>query len=450
MATLQNIPGVRGYGGSLTAVNPMRRRRGAVVVHRGARDSYQLALALAEAGILERLVTDLYWDEESRLAKSCRKYLPSGLLSAARHRGVAGIRKERVSLCAGTGIASLLAEKIPGIPFSFLRKMIRISDEALGRTAGKLANRCNSALLSYSYYGYSAFQTYGRGGMLFQMHPHPTTMRRILREELERHPECAASLKQEWELSLPEEDYERLVQEVAMARHYLVASSFSRNSLIENGAPERSIRVIPYGVDLDRFQPDPVKYRSRSSKLKLLFVGRINQRKGLKYLLEALRLLNTRCVELTICGRVVDNLELFRPFTSQVRIRPSVSQSELVKAYQSADLFVFPSVGEGFGQVLLESLACGLPILSTTNTAAPDLICDGREGFIVDPRRPDLLAEKIDWAIRSRSQLTTMGEAARSCAERYTWQTFRSCVAEEVGKYLDQDAAYEQTEVPIV
>ena len=71
-------------------------------------------------------------------------------------------------------------------------------------------------------------------------------------------------------------------------------------------------------------------------------------------------------------------------------IRPSVSASELVEAYQDADLFVFPSIAEGFGQVLLEALACGLPILTTTHTAAPDIIRDGEHGFIIEPRRPDL------------------------------------------------------------
>ena len=145
---------------------------------------------------------------------------------------------------------------------------------------------------------------------------------------------------------------------------------------------------MPYGVDLEHYRPaERSTHRDSAGPLELLFVGRINQRKGLTYLLDALRLLNTDQLRLTICGRVVDDLSLFKSFGSQIQIRPSVSAEELVRAYQSADLFVFPSVAEGFGQVLLESLASGLPILSTTHTAAPDLIDSGVEGFIVEPRR---------------------------------------------------------------
>jgi glycosyltransferase involved in cell wall biosynthesis len=111
-----------------------------------------------------------------------------------------------------------------------------------------------------------------------------------------------------------------------------------------------------------------------------------------------------------------------------------------VEAYQCAHLFVFPSVAEGFGQVLLESLASGLPILSTTHTAAPDLIEDGVQGFVVEPRRPDLLAEKIAWAAAHREELARMGREARVRAERFTWEHFRARVAEAARRYL-ADAA---------
>ena len=64
--------------------------------------------------------------------------------------------------------------------------------------------------------------------MLFQVHPHPATVRRLLLAELEAHPECASSLQQEWELALPEREYRHLVEETTMASHYLAASSFTR------------------------------------------------------------------------------------------------------------------------------------------------------------------------------------------------------------------------------
>ncbi len=405
--------------------------RRVVVVHRGARDGYQVAAALAGADLLERLVTDLYWPAESRWTSA----LPSSVQRALSRRSHPCVPSSLVRQTPVSGITSFLLEKISALPFALRRHAIRSTDSTLGRVAGEMAAKTNSLLLSYSYYGYDAFKNYGRPGILFQLHPHPLSVRRILEQELADHPDCAASLRNEWELSLPQEDFDRLVAETRMAKQFLVASSFTRLTLIENGAPAESIRVIPYGVDLECFVP-PARQRDTSGPLRLLFVGTINQRKGMKYLLEALRLLGQAPVELTVCGRVVDDLALFRPFESQVRVRPSVSFPELLAAYREADLFVFPSLAEGFAHVLLESLASGLPILSTTRTAAPDLIEEGRQGFIVEPRRPDLLAARIEWALQNRQQLNEMQLAARSCAEQFTWERFQQSVVEAVRSFL--------------
>ncbi len=406
--------------------------RRAVVVQSGARDAYQLALALEEAGMLEALVTDLFWPADRGWARALVRLLPARLRAQLAQRTAPGLPSARVQQHLGAGLKTLLLDRLPRVPAGVRRRRTRATDAMLGQAAGRLARRRGTDLISYSYYGYDAFTAYGRPATLFQLHPHPASMRRILGAELAAHPDCAASLEQEWELSLPEEDFQHLVRETAMAADFLCASSFTRATLIENGAPAERIRVVPYGVDSTRFRPDPERSHSAAGKLRLLFVGRINQRKGIKYLLEALRLLNTREVELTVCGRVVDGLELFRPFADRVRVRPSVSAAELVSAYQRADLFVFPSVAEGFGQVLLEALSSGLPILSTTRTAAPDLITHGREGLIVTPSNAAAVAEQIEWALTHRQELAGMRSPARARAEHFTWRRFRADVVEAV------------------
>lgn len=426
-----------------THVLPSEATRKAVVVQSGARDAYQVARALADAGMLEALVTDLFWPADRSWAQSLGRRLPPAICAMLSQRSESSLPSSRVRLCALYGLSALLLDKLPGAPLSLRLRVTRWTDAKLGRKAGRLASSTGAGLLSYSYYGYDAFSHYPHPGMLFQLHPHPASMRRILSDELHAHPDCAESLEQEWELALPENDFEHLVRETSMAAHFLVASSFTRSTLVDHGASASSITVIPYGVDLSHFRPSP-EPRSTSGPLQLLFVGRINQRKGIKYLLEALRLLNTPEVHLTVCGRVVDSLDLFKPFANQIDIRPDVSPKELLLQYQRADLFVFPSVAEGFGQVLLEALACGLPILSTTRTAAPDLIENGIQGFIVPPCRPELLAQYIDWAVTHRNDLATMRRLARLRAEEFTWDRFRSGVVRTVSAFLASDPGRER------
>ena len=415
------------------------RRQKAVVVHSGARDNYQVARALAERGQLERLVTDLYWPAApqagaSRLGRLART-LPAGLRRQLAQRHAPGLTAANTATLGLRGLLTLALDKLPRAPFRWKRSLMRSTDAALGREAGRLAAHTGATLLSYSYYGYHAFGRSRTPGLLFQLHPHPASMRAILRAELLRHPECAESLGKEWELALPEEDFLRLVEEPRRAAHILAASSFTRQTLMDHGTRPEAITVIPYGVDCRRFSPAPVPRRP-DGVLRLLFVGRINQRKGIQYLLEALRLLERPDVHLTVCGRVVDGLALFQGLGRQVEVRPSVSEAELLAAYRAADLFAFPSVGEGFGQVLLESLACGLPIVSTTRTAAPDLIDEGVQGFIVKPADALALAERIGWAADHPEALAAMRGAARARAEQFTWARFRAGVGDAFDAFL--------------
>jgi glycosyltransferase involved in cell wall biosynthesis len=192
-------------------------------------------------------------------------------------------------------------------------------------------------------------------------------------------------------------------------------------------------------VDLSRFTPGSNVHRTpHSGPLRLLFAGTINQRKGIAYLAQALQVFGKQDVELRVCGRVVDDLRVFERLGSQVRITPSVTRDELIEAYREADLFVFPSVAEGFGHVLLESLACGTPVLSTTSTAAPDLIDEGEQGFVVCPRDPFALASQIEWCLANRGRLADMRQSCRERAERFTWARFRSGLASVLQNHAEE------------
>ncbi len=408
-----------------------------VVVHRGARDHYQTALALSEAGLLDTLVTDLYWRADSGAARLAERFLPAGARSLLRARFHSELPPQQVRTLGATALASFAADKFSATPFAWRARATRATDARLGREAGLLARAHGSAVLSYSYYAHGAFAAAGSGArLLFQMHPHPESMRHILRAELARHPECAASLQSEWELGLSEAEFERLAEEPTLADFAFAASSFTRQTLIDHGfAPDR-VFVVPYGVDLDRFRPAPANIGTLDRPLRILFTGTVSQRKGIKYLLEAVRALGTRQIELRIRGRAVDDLAIVRRLVPTADVRLSVSNAEMLDAYQTSDLFVFPSVAEGFGHVLIEAMASGLPVLSTTRTAAADLVTEGRDGFVVAPSRTDVIAERLEWALTHRAALAEMKAEARRKAETFTWDRFRAGVVSAVSQSL--------------
>lgn len=422
---------------SMSASANLNRNTKVVTVHRGARDGYQVARGLSEAGMLETLVTDLYWPAERPWARRLEGWMPSSVSNTLLYRNAETLPSDCVASCWASGLCSLAVSKMRFAPHSLQRDWVRWCDRDLGRRAGELASARGAALLSYSYYGHSAFSHYTgtQPRILFQLHPHPASIRTILRAERELHPECAASLDKEWELALPEVDFNELEQETRMPAHWLVASTFTKQTLTEQGIPAERVSVIPYGIDLERF--NVVKNTRRATgPLQLLFVGTICQRKGIKYLLEALDLLPAGSVELTVCGRPVDDLALFRNQKTPIRVHPSISAQGLLDAYRAADIFVFPSLAEGFGHVLLEAMASGLPIISTTRTAATDLVRQGREGLVIDPGSASQIASAIEHFLKRPEDVATMGRAARDRAEHFTWARFRASIATVVSEIL--------------
>jgi glycosyltransferase involved in cell wall biosynthesis len=170
--------------------------------------------------------------------------------------------------------------------------------------------------------------------------------------------------------------------------------------------------------------------------LRALFVGSLGQRKGLSYLFRAVDSMSP-AVELTMIGA--------RPFSpcpaldralAGVRWISSCSHQDVLTEMAAHDVLVFPSLFEGFGLVLLEAMAMGLPVITTAHTAGPDLITEGIEGFIVPIRSPGAIAEKLDLLRREPDLRATMGEQARQRAREFTWEQYGRSVAERVSSTL--------------
>jgi glycosyltransferase involved in cell wall biosynthesis len=95
-------------------------------------------------------------------------------------------------------------------------------------------------------------------------------------------------------------------------------------------------------------------------------------------------------------------------------------------AYKEATLLVFPTLCDGFGMVVAEALAHGVPVITTPNAGAADLIVEGRNGFLVPPGETALLAERIGWCLDHADDLAAMREEAQATAGRWTWPDFRA------------------------
>ena len=390
-----------------------------VVCFSGSRDYYQLARALQEAGLLEKLVTDLYLDLPN---------LPMGNAIGRRYpkllaRSCPGISRDQVVTPMRATLQTILMKK----GFASNERQTRL-DQSIGRCARKLAWQTQTALFSYSYYAGSAFLP-GRQRpplrFLFQLHPHPAVVRELLQEEMRRAPRFAASLKWEHEIGSPEKHFQSLCAEPQLANGWVVASSFTARTLADRGIPRDQIHVVPYGVDTRDF-PCRDSAPREEEPFRVIWIGSMTQRKGLSYFLEAVGSLPQENLEVLICGyHAVDRAVIENYGIRSVRVFRALPTAELTKILRSCDLFVLPSLAEGFGHVILESMSSGVPVLTTASTCAADIMEDRVHGFIAPIRDASAIAGRITWGREHRSELHRMGLAAAAQARNFTWERFR-------------------------
>jgi starch synthase len=261
---------------------------------------------------------------------------------------------------------------------------------------------------------------------------HWRAARAILLDEAEREPEWAITLAGNRDSATKTG---RKDAELAMADVVFVASSYTRRTLSEAADFKGTVMVIPYGSP-SSMPPIPVEIVARAPRLRVLFVGSLGQRKGLSYLFAACRQVRSAVILTVIGQKPLEPCPVLDRELSAVRWIPSCPRQQVLAEMAAHDVFVFPSLFEGFGLVLLEALAMGLPVITTPHTAGPDLIHEGVEGFIVPIRDSNAIAGRLELLHREPGRLAEMSRQARRRAREFTWAAYEETLAACVSRAL--------------
>jgi glycosyltransferase involved in cell wall biosynthesis len=234
---------------------------------------------------------------------------------------------------------------------------------------------------------------------------------------------------------LPSSRYVRPQQkreEMKLADLVLVPSTFVANT-VRAFYPNKPLALAPYGVDLEFWRADAGK--EASEVLRFIYAGQISLRKGIPSLLQAWEKAALQSAELQLVGSwyLSDSKRVSLP--RGVTYVSALSPEALRDHYCRADVFVFPSFFEGFGLVLLEAMACGLPAIASTATAGPDVLTEA-SGRVLPVGNMDTLVDALRWFDQNRDRLPAMGRAARQQAELCTWERYRRAVTEATAPFV--------------
>ena len=254
---------------------------------------------------------------------------------------------------------------------------------------------------------------------------------KFLLKEKEDRPEWSATLKcfQDSEAKLNRKDRELLLADVI-----IVASKFTKETLNYFPGQLAPILIVPYGFPKVYKQR---KYTStRNRKLKLLFVGGLSQAKGLANVLEAVENLGD-LVELTIVGRKVVNC--CAPLEQQLpghRYIASLPNTEILSLMRKQDIFIFPSLLEGYGLVITEAMSQGTPVITTDRTCGKDFIRNGENGWLVEAGNSQAIIQTLKEILHEPECISRAGKAAMATAEKLPMETYGERLIDAINKVL--------------
>jgi glycosyltransferase involved in cell wall biosynthesis len=376
--------------------------------------------ALQTAGMLSLFCTTIAW----RHGRSLMEHLPSGLGAELRRRAFDGIdpnlirtfpRVEVVRQVADRlGLTSLTCAEsswasMDGVSRDFDRRVAELI--ARGRVQA-------TGVYAYDYAALRTFEAAAAAGMR-RFYELPTgywrATLRLLQEEADRNPEWTATMTA---LRDSGEKHERKDAELRAADHVFVPSSFVRSTLKEHPSFPATIDVIPYGA------PQPRERRAvpqPRGKLRVLYAGNLTQQKGISYLFAAMRQVAAAASLTLIGGRSGSPCAALDAALRSHDWQGSLPHERALELMAQHDLLILPSIAEGFGLVILEAMASGLPVIATPNTGGPDVIEEGVDGFLVPIRDPDAIARRVLDLHADRDRLESMSRAALRKAAALSW-----------------------------
>jgi starch synthase len=407
----------------------------------GNANAREAALGLLEAGLLGELWTSIAWNDRS-LADSL---LPAAVTAQLRRRTWPRELRGRLHTAPSRELGRLLASRM-GPRWLTAHERGPFSVDAVFRALDqRVAERLRTARGVRGVYAYedgaaASFRAASELG-LRRIYDLPIGYWRaaqsLYEQEATRQPQWAATLtgRQDSEAKLARKD-----EELELAEVVVVASTFTKSTLCAAPRCTAPVHVIPYGAPHSACSSAHARPRD-PHRLRVLFAGSLTQRKGLSYLLEAATTLGPR-IQLTLLGSKPGvACAALDEATRAHRWIPSLPHAQVLQEMAQHDVLVFPSLFEGFGLVILEAMSQGTPVIATAHTAAPDLIEDGIDGFLVPIRDSAAIAARLERLLREPELLLAMSDAARKKAAAHSWLTYRRRLAALVHEALTPSPA---------
>jgi glycosyltransferase involved in cell wall biosynthesis len=395
-----------------------------ILSHVARHHAYETAFALQSAGWLKRFYTSFY-DEKRPPFKHrvLRAMIPKSLAKKMSNRFREGLDESKIT-------SFYFPELLERTPFQKIvgkYNMMNLKGELFDRRVATQNLECD---VFHGFEGavlHSMRKAKQQGAITVLDYPifHYKTIREVLIDEYKL-------LKLEIPDFLLKRDINilRKEQEISEADYIFVPTKRIADDFVRYGKEREKVKCISYGFNPNRFFVG----QKKDAIFRILFVGIIGVRKGVHYLLEAVKQLNLKNIEVLLISPIEEE---FKPVLSRYeglfKHIHSLPNESLVRVYQNSSILVLPSLIEGSSLVIYEAMACGLPIIASENAGA--ITRNGIDGFVVPVRDIEALKEKILLLYENEELRRKMGESAAEYVKQFTWENYHKniqCAYQEI------------------
>ncbi|SFG93165.1 glycosyltransferase family 4 protein [Pedobacter insulae] len=391
--------------------------------------------AYQEAGWLNKMLTTIVVNKQKNWVKLVRFLYPS-IIYKFKSRNFSEIPVNKQKLYPFKEILRLVAVKF----FSLITadKIWEWAELSFDKWAAKQLNSKIKIVHAYEHAALTTFERATQIGIikiLEQTSQHYAFYENLINEQFERYPHLKSTYNERISGDLLLKRNNRKKKEHELADFIICNSTFTKRTLLNASIEEKKIIVIPLA-----FPEAVTKSPIRSTEIfTFLYAGSLSIRKGTHLLLEVWEkeFANQTNVKLILVGKNLLPAAVTAIRASNIEIHDFVHQSELEKLYDQANIFVFPTLADGFGMVITEAMARGLPVIASDNSAGPDLIEHEHSGLIIKAGETLDLFEKMKWCIDNKDVLSNMGEKALMRAKVYQWPAYQKKLITELSQHID-------------
>lgn len=390
-----------------------------------------MAAALADAGLLRQYITSI---ADGDALREAARHMPAPLRTRIERELdlrplPEGVPEDRVHRVARLTEAARVLALRAAIPPRLLERLVLFTSRRFDQGVARQVGPEDSAVISMWGHALDTFEAARKLGVRrFLDYPtaHPRALMDLIAEEVRLQPDYASTFL---EGTVSQALLSRVEREFELADRIFVLSSFQRRTFVEAGVPEDKLITTPLGVELETFKP--ASRQGEDDAFNVLFVGQITQRKGISYLLEGFERAAIPNSRLTLIGAAIGDTSpwMHRPNVDHI---PHLPFFRLPDVYTRADVYVLPSIVEGFPQTALQAMASGVPSIVSRNTFGDDVITDGHDGFVVAIRDADAIADRLRYLHMHRDERERMGAAARRRAEDFSWGRYGETIVRAV------------------